>query len=416
MRRKYFCRVLTVVNIQATVGTMTDIDKPLAAIEPVPPVSPCAPLNYVRGVIAEAIIAPDHYLDVVALACALTHKIDDVFTAPRILALGKKGSGKSTLLTVASYLAANAGPVTGVKAMTGPSYVAEYRANEHWTGTLDEVNHLFGESGSNAKQNAFYTYLNQGYKRDTASAQHTENKVPLRIPIFGVVFLAGQGKACPEDLRDRSVILQIVKAPRDAVIADFSDETVRDKFIYAGSCLATWCKRMPALSTAAVRELKLHPKLVQRNMEVWGPLVAMALAADGGVPGIWTDKAVTAFAYIELDGSEPVHTPEVQLLLDYSAYALGTNGAAGIASGAFAQFAMARQHEAYAWMRPGQFRQFATRTLGPTVPYYDDAARRTVRGWNGDVHQMNLDNAQREIDALAQDAIEADALEIWEDF
>ena len=108
-------------------------------------------LNYARKLVGAAIVAPDHYLDIITLACAVTHKIDDFFTAPRILALGEKGSGKSTVLTVANYLAANAEPVTGVLAMTGPSYVADFRMNPKATHVIDEIHHLFGRQAATAR-------------------------------------------------------------------------------------------------------------------------------------------------------------------------------------------------------------------------------------------------------------------------
>lgn len=352
-------------------------------------------LDYARELVGSAISAPDHYLDVITLACATTHKIDDFFSAPRILSLGEKGTGKSTVLTVASYLAANAGPVTGVLAMTAPSYVADYRMNPHTTPVIDEVNHLFGEAGSNGKSSKFYTYLNQGYRRDTAYAQYQENRVTMRIPIFGIAFLAGLGLACPPDLRERSIVIKMEKARKNVSVADFSDPNVRAAFQYGNRMLASWASSLGRLSTTDVRGL--HPELNHRTMDVWGPLFAIAQAAGD----VWVKRLIVAFERIELDAGVPVYAPETQLLLDYKNFTDLTGATDGVASGQFAEYANSQDHGAYLGMKPGQFKQFAVKVLNHTVPFYDNQARKMVRGWTDTVHAMNLDAAKRELDAIA---------------
>jgi len=374
-------------------------------------------LDFARGLVAEAISAPDVYLDIITLACAVTHRINDLYSAPRILALGERGCGKSSLLTLASYLAAGTTSPTGITAMTAPSYVASYRANENWTPLLDEVNHLFGEMGVNGKQSQLRTYLNQGYNRSTGFAQHVESKVSVRIPIFGVVFMAGQGRACPDDLRDRSIILPMETAPPGRETSDFSDEQTRAKFGYGGLSLESWVNGLEPLSIASVRKLNLHPKLVKRNMEVWGGLFAVALQAGD----VWLKRCLLAFERIECGQKAIIHAPETQLLLDYAAFAelpvipaesdldeealadLDATETEGVASGEFAAYVMSQAHGAFTWMKPGQFRQFAVRQLGPTAPFYDRTKGTMVRGWSGVVNQMNLDRAHRELERLAAD-------------
>lgn len=372
----------------------------------------CKELDYTRELVGSAIHAAPHYLDVITLACAVTHKIDDFFTAPRILSLGEKGSGKSTVLTVANYLARGTTGVAGVLAMTAPSYVADFRLNPHWTPVIDEVNHLFGEAGSNGKASKFYTYLNQGYKRDTATAQHQENKVPLRVPIFGVVFMAGLGLACPPDLRERSIVIKMEKAASNVEVADFSDADTRAKFAYGKRMLESWTRSLPRLSTADVKGM--HPKLTHRTMDVWGPLFAVAKAAGGN----WVQKLLTAFERIELDAGVPVYAPETQILLDYTRFTEMYAPSEGVPSGDFAQWANDQEHGAYSGMKPGQFKQFAKAVLGPTTPFYRADMGKTVRGWSDTVHTMNLEAAARELEMIAQreeSEVESEA-EDWDDF
>lgn len=368
-------------------------------------------LDYARELTGSALHAPGHYLDVITLACALTHKIDDVYSAPRILALGPQGSGKSQVLTVANQLAAHAGPVMGIRAMTGPSYVGAFRMNPRHTPFLDEVNHLFSEAGNGGKTSAFYTYINQGYRRDTGYAQYQENRAPVLIPIFGVAFLAGLGLAAPPDMRERSVLIPMKRAGSANDVADFSDAQVRAAFAYGKLCLDSWAKSVPALSTAGLRDL--HPKLRHRLMDVWGPLLAVARAGGDR----WLKKGLLAFEYIALEGGIPVHPPEQQVILDYLDYVESRPVAEGVASGAFAQWATTREHGAYLSMKPGQFRQFAVSRLGPTSPFHMAAEGQTVRGWSGLPHQMNINNAEQlraEIAASADPGPHEE--ESWEDF
>lgn len=344
-------------------------------------------LDYARELVGDAIVAPDHYLDIITVACALTHKIDDVFTAPRILALGEKGSGKSTVLTVANYLSANAEPVTGVLAMTAPSYVADFRMNPKSTHVIDEVNHLFGEAGSSGKHNKFYTYMNQGYRRDTAFAQCQENKTTLRVPIFGVVFMAGLGLACPPDLRERSVVIRMTKAAGKQRVADFSLQETRDAFAYGHDVLKSWAQRTGKLSVEGVRGL--HPDLVHRTMDVWGPLFAVAMAAGQE----WTDRLLVAFERIELEAGVPMYAPQDQLFLDYLAFTEAT-GNDYVACALFMAFAYDQSHGAYAGMKPGQFARFTKPLLGPTVPFWEATTEKSLRGWTSSIHLMNVSKAQ----------------------
>jgi len=371
--------------------------------------------DYAYELVKSALYAPDHYSTVITMACGLSYKLDDVDSKPHILALGLKGSGKSTILKIAYRLASKSESVTAVKAMTAPSFVADFRVTPGCTHEIDEINHLFGEAGANGKQSQFYTYINQSYSRETAYAQYQENRVKLKIPIFGMIFMAGLGLACPEDTRDRSIVLKMEQAPEGYRVADFAMKETKDAFSYAGRMLLSWSQRAPKLDMSRVRGL--HPKLNHRVMEIWGPLFAVAMAADGDDPErTWTQRMLTAFDRIELNGGVPVYAPEDQLLADYLDYFADHPGE-GVPSGAFAQFATSRQHGAYAPMKPGQFRQFAVKILGPTQPFYMAETGSTVRGWADMVHKMNTEHAETRLAELtaSRDTGSGDAYE-WEDF
>lgn len=367
-------------------------------------------LDYARKLTGTAISAPDHVLDAFTVACAVTHRIDDLYTAFRWLTLGEAGSGKSTTLTVAGYLAANTEPVTGVLGMTAPSYVADFRMNPRSTHLIDEVHHLFGMAGQNGKQSKFYTYLNQGYLRSTAWAQQQENKTPLKIPIFGAVFMAGLGLACPPDLRDRAIIIRMQKASGKVEVADFSAPETRAAFEYAGKMLGSWMERQSPIDIATVRGI--HPDLTHRTMDVWGPLFALVKS----VSEEWTDRLLLAFERIELDAGIPVYAPEDQIKMDYLKFCSMYDVSDGVPSGQFSQFANDQNHGAYLGMKPGQFRQFAVSVLGPTTPFYENDSQKMVRGWSDIVHRMNFEAATaRAAELEAKDEAVPDDFQ-WEDF
>ena len=242
-----------------------------------------------------------------------------------------------------------------------------------------------------------------------------ENKVTNRIPIFGVVFMAGLGLACPPDLRERSVIIKMVKATGKQQVADFSLAETRAAFTYAGTMLKSWADRLPQLDVSSVRGL--HPALVHREMDVWGPLFTMALAADGGEVGEWTRRLLLAFERVQLDASEPVYAPEDQLLMDYLRFCELHDVSDGIPSGQFAEWATSQDHGAYLSMKPGQFKQFAVSVLGPTNPFYDNEEKKMMRGWAEAVHKMNYDRAvARKADLEAVNGPDEAGTTEWEDF
>jgi hypothetical protein len=367
-------------------------------------------LDYVRELVASAISAPDHVLDVVTLACAVTHKMDDFDSAPRVLALGKASSGKSRVLTVASYLARGAGVPAAASSVTYASYVAEYKLDPQHTTLIDEVQHIFGETGERGKASKLYAYINQGYERHTAWASNARGRTPERVPIFGVVFMAGLGLAVPADMRERAIAFTMERATVTTDLADFSDDDTVSRFTHARRVLSAWTRKLPELSTGTVKGL--HPKLAHRMMQVWGPLFAIAQQAGDA----WVARTLTAFERIELDSPVPTYTPETHLWLDYLAFTDASNSD-GVSSGALAAFANDQRHGAYLSMKPGQFRQFATRILGPTAAYWDTATREHVRGWSGTSHEMNLAVARNEVERLAaEDEVKPDEPVVWTDF
>lgn len=372
-------------------------------------------LDHIRSLTESALVMPGHYITAFVLTLAVTHKIDDFRTAPRFLALGEPGSGKSTVLEIASYLASHADTPTGINQMTAPAMKSTYFMEPRTTLILDEMNHLFGESGQNGKGSEKRGILNQGYKRRTAWVKHSRSDVTVKIPAFGVVFMAGLGMAAPTDMRERSIVIKMDKLKsKPDYIADLSKAETEGAFNYGQRVLESWAKRTGKLSTEDIEDA--HPKLFGRLLDVWGPLFAVAKAAGD----VWFKDCLEAFERIECDKPVPVYAPDDQLLSDYLAFVNhpGYDAADGVASGEFANFATELDSErgAYMGMKPGQFRQMAVSVLGPTTPFYDNSKSKTVRGWTDTVHAMNLQHAADRMAELEAKQADDESVTFYEDF
>lgn len=377
------------------------------------------PLDYSRELTAEAVIAPDHYLDVLALTFGLTHKIDEVSHAPYIFAQGAKNGGKTQILRAAMRLAGGATHPIAIVNQTAPAYVSQYRINEHHTPLLDEVHQMFGLTGEVGKGGRFRGLLNQGNDRDTAFSETQDSRAPSPVVCFGVVFMAGQGKGMPDDMAERSIFLRMTQAPEGVTATDFGDDVERARFAYAGQCLESWAKNLPRIPQPhELKAMNIHPKLTGRRMDVWGGLFGMAIVADlvseFADDTNWLDRCLSAFKLIELD-RKPTYTPQEQIQLDYLQFAAEFSDK-GVPSGAFSAWAHRQLHTAYReFPELRQFQQFASVNLGPTAAFR--AADGTpVRGWAGSIHRMNLERATRTYERVTAEPIESEKENWGEDF
>lgn len=276
-------------------------------------------LDHARRFAGRLIYATPEQLDAMILLCAVTHLLPCFNTVGRFLATSKfKGSGKTTIgQRVPSLLVWNPWFATNA---TEPAVRAQFRLGET-TMFFDEISKLLGEAGTNGKHSMKLTIMLTGYEAG-ATAPYSNGQVPDDIPIFGVVFMTGLKKAAPDDLRSRCIIVNMREAPRRiaAELEDALDPDIRREGFDIGRGLHQWARSSTELVAKYYKNglRGLHPHLVNRHKEVWGPLFAVAMAAGG----TWPERCMRAFCELALDSGQRPHLVAVeQVLLDAADFA-----------------------------------------------------------------------------------------------
>lgn len=277
-----------------------------------------SPLDYARNFAESLVYASDEQLDALVLTCAVSHAVHSFTTVPRFLAAGERNSGKTVAaIHVPSMLAWKFFNATHA---TEPAIRSNFNTGEA-TIAVDEISKIFGEGGTNGRQNPLYKILLSGYE-SIATASQSVNRVAEEYSIYGVAFMSGIKKAVPDDLRSRCIVLQSKQAPDSVAksLDDALDPDVRVIGFQLGKSLHSYIRKFTDVNGKDVlKEIfknqlrNIHPKLSGRRKQVWGPLFAVAIAAGGD----WPDRCLRAFLDLALDTGERVElVPEQQMLLD----------------------------------------------------------------------------------------------------
>lgn len=259
------------------------------------------------------IYATPEQLVIIVLVAMVSHLLNSFTTYPRILFVSDDpGSGKSTGLHFMRIMGWHAWVATNA---TEPAIKSKFLEGEILL-IIDEISKLFGESGLNGKQSPKYTILVSGYEQG-ATAPFSNGKVAEDVLIHGVAAAAGLRTAAPKDLRDRSVIIHMRKAPNKVaeLLEDALDASVRAEGFAIQDSLHRWCRSNAddVFEVFKNRLRGIHPKLTGRRRQIWGPMFAIAMVLGGDVP----QRCLDAFNEIALDaGDRPVLLPEAQVLLD----------------------------------------------------------------------------------------------------
>lgn len=265
------------------------------------------PLDETRKFIASYVATEDEALDVLALWAASTYAMSELVTHPHLLLTSDKpGSGKTTALMIIKDLSSKGYDPTG----TLPSLKSKLaEANGDITIVWDEVSDMFGKSGLNSNNNYFATTLRKSYKRGAMDSRSV-NRVAEPFSIFVPFAMTGNGLAAPKDIRERCVHIRMVKrTPREYYDVRESEPRARA----LGKALGYFVTQNRE-TIAAFRARGLHPKLVNRDLEVWEPLLAVAYACGGAA---WLKRALAAFQVFALSESDkPILTPEQIILRD----------------------------------------------------------------------------------------------------
>lgn len=251
--------------------------------------------------LSDHVAASDEQIDAMTLAAIASHATRYGVTCPRILFTSNEAeSGKTHAMNVTVALCSN--PMD----MSGTSYAFRSGLMEASNTPeappvslfLDEVSDVFGQAGLRGQNSPVAEIMRKGYKKG-ATLSASVNRVKVEYSIFAPVFMTGLRAAVPRDIRTRCIVIAM-KAAKPRRYFD-----VRETEPYAKSLqhAIAGAVRLHRTEIERFRGRGLHPKLSNRKLEIWEPLIAVAYAL-GGAP--WMNRAIRAFAALALDESEQV--------------------------------------------------------------------------------------------------------------
>lgn len=258
-----------------------------------------------------------------AMACALvvSHNKSAFGAVPYILATGAKpGSGKTLFaFDIPLLLADNVESVD--KTTTQPGMNAMFLLRDTPNTAWDDIGKIFSSTGRGGSTSPFYTQLVRSYKKN-ATTRMSRNGAPVKVSTYGMAFLNGLDDAVPPDLFTRCIHFRMDEAPEGLNLLDVGDDIVEANAAILKEALHSFAGQNTEFFRAFMKGQvkRIHPKLVNRRRQLWGPLFAVAYAAGGQ----WPQRIFDAFVTCALDASErPVLLPEHHVTLDTAKVIMG---------------------------------------------------------------------------------------------
>jgi len=277
-------------------------------------------LTMVRNFNETLMWAPDEHLDVITLVLALTPVKDISPNVPYILATGKAESGKSTLTKNLPLLFASR-PFLIDRLTTSDGLRNKFLEREPPdTFIYDDASKIWGADGRRASTTGVTQLAVNGYE-NTGRVAVSRNGSTVEAPAWGVSFFNGLGDVLPGDVATRCIKLPVTAKPAGVRKRPANSVPVRLEAEPLKRELHRWARanrrQMAAWLTANAH--RIHPRLDNRLMQLWGPLFAVAHAAGGD----WPERCMQAFLVLGLDESErPVVQRGEQVLLDAAKFAM----------------------------------------------------------------------------------------------
>lgn len=259
----------------------------------------------------------DSDLDLLTLWAAHTHLAFETYTSPRLLLDSPlPGSGKTTCLehlhrlcVDAVQMAAISSPALLVRLLQDGDGGARIR-----TLLIDEVDRTLRPEAETTQD--LLSILNTGYKRGGTRPVLSPVKgggwVPLEMPTYSPVAMAGNSPNLPDDTRSRTV--RVLLMPDAEGLAEDSDwERIEDEALEVGRSLAEWAEERRAFVAASRPELPAEIR--GRFLEKWRPLARVAHAAGGRWPEVVARLALEDHAQVQADKEDGLMQEKPHLLL-----------------------------------------------------------------------------------------------------
>ena len=248
-------------------------------------------LDRVHGYCARFIAYPvSHAAIAHVLWVAHTHAMDAWESTPRLACLSPEpGSGKTRVLEITENLVPR--PVEAVN--VSPAYLFRKVADENGRPTIlfDEIDTVFGPKANNNEE--LRGLLNAGHRQGAVAGRCVVRGKLIEteeIPAYCAVALAGLDDL-PDTIRSRSILMRMRRrAPNEQVepyrrrIHSPAGQELRDE-------LAAWA--IDAETDLSRARPDMPDGIVDRDADVWEPLLAIADMAGGEWPGLARVSAVT---------------------------------------------------------------------------------------------------------------------------
>lgn len=245
-------------------------------------------LNEVQRFISRFCVFPDELcLTAVTLWTVHTHVLEHFYTTPRLALLSPDpASGKTRVLEVLDMLV----PQSMFSLNASPAAIFRCLDQEQITLLFDEVDAIWSGRGRDDNHEDLRSLLNAGYKRGATIPRCVGPKHEVRkFNVYCAVALAGIGEL-PDTIMSRSIIIKMRRrAPNEPCeplrlrIEESKGNALRDR-------VAEWAE---GLGDNIVAVWPAMPEgIVDRNAEIWEPLLAVADAAGGDWPEMAREACV----------------------------------------------------------------------------------------------------------------------------
>lgn len=246
----------------------------------------------------------------VILAGAVSHVTECLTAVMRVTVRGDSNVGKTTTVRFGLGISLNSWMSDATVAGTRSHFK---RPGPH-TVALNEASVVFGKDGRRGQNHPMRRILTEGFNKDATLTWSSGGEEQI-CSSYGVAWCAGQGTAVPEDVENRSIVIEQEAAPDSYELDDILDDDIQALLKDYGNSLHEWLSG----HKAEIKEFyknevrKLHPKLRGRLREIWGGAFTIAHLAGGRWPGLVMD----AFLKLGVDTSKmPKPTPGQQLVMD----------------------------------------------------------------------------------------------------
>lgn len=252
------------------------------------PIDGAALLDAVCAFIARFIAFPsEHCLTAATLWAAHAHMVQRFHTTPRLALLSPEPeSAKTRTLEVLALLV----PDAMFCLNASPAAIFRTLSNKQITLLADECDTIFARRGKDDANEDLRALLNAGYRGGATIPRCVGPRHDVQMfPVYCAVALAGLGDL-PETVMSRAIVFRMRRRAPDELIEPFRSREHEPEGLALRDRLAAWVGSGSSASSGSVAERAgaawppLPDGVVDRQAEIWEPLIAVADVAGGEWP------------------------------------------------------------------------------------------------------------------------------------